>query len=90
MEGVRERERWSVNVECESVCVLGGGGAGRGSYKKNRPIRDQATELGRDLMMNASQVTVESGFYPDGSREPSDAKIFSRRMMIRLMPWKGH
>lgn len=70
------------------MCV--GGWRGRGSYKKNRPKRDKATELGRDLMMNASQVTVESGFYPDGSREPSDAKIFSRRMMIRLMPSKGY
>lgn len=43
-----------------------------GEYKKNRPVREKARELGRDLMMNTSQVMAGSGFYPDGCRKATD------------------
>lgn len=43
-----------------------------GDYKKNRPVREKARELGRDLMMNTSQVMAGSGFYPDGCKQAMD------------------
>lgn len=45
-----------------------------GDYKKNKPVREKARELGRDLMMNTSQVMGGggSGFYPNGCKQAMD------------------
>lgn len=60
MEEGGERERGWVSVRVW------------GDSKKSRPIREKATRLGGDQMRKALQVMVGSGFYPDGSREPTD------------------